>query len=311
MPAQDHANVTRSTAFLPELAALSVVTIWGSTFTTTKALYADMHPLAFGFWRFLVIILIAWLVLRTQSRRANRPDWLRVQRQDLPLFALTGLCGYTFYQLGFLLGLERTSPFSGSLMISLQPLVTLVLVTLLGERQSALVWSGAVIALVGITIFLFSRDGESSALGNLICFLGAVAFALYQVFNRRLVREYPASTYAFYSTFLGAIPLLVIAAPAGFQQDWGDISLGNWLIFIYMCIFPVYLAYILWTWAIRHRGVAITGMSLLVPVVAGLMAWAFAGEHFDARKMIGGGIAVVGLLVMQQANRLQQSSSGH
>jgi drug/metabolite transporter (DMT)-like permease len=123
------------------------------------------------------------------------------------------------------------------------------------------------------------------------------------VFNRRLVREYPPATYSAYSTLFGAIPLILISAPDAMRQDWGSISAQSWLTLLYMCIFPVYLAYIVWAWVISKRGVAISGLTLLVPVTAGLMAMLFFGESFGPLKVIGGALALAGMLVMQQANR--------
>jgi drug/metabolite transporter (DMT)-like permease len=289
--------------FLPEIGALAVVLVWGSTFTLTKSVYEEISPLAFGFARFIVITLIAFAVLAIHAHRRNQPEWWRIRRQDLPLFVLTGVCGYTLYQLGFLIGLDHTSPFSGALMISLQPIVTLGIVTLLGERQPALVWLGVFVSLAGVAMFLANGEGESQLLGNLISFGGGASFALYQVFNRRLVREYSPATYSAYSTLFGAIPLLLIASPEAMRQDWGAISAQSWLTLIYMCIFPVYLAYILWAWVISKRGVAISGLTLLVPVLAGVLSVMFFGESFGPLKVIGGALALAGMLVMQQANR--------
>lgn len=291
-----------TTPFLPEMAALAVILVWGSTFTLTKTLYEDMHPLAFGALRFIVITSIAFAVLWTGSRGGERAGRRSIRRADIPLFVVTGLLGYTGYQLGFLIGLEHTSPFAGALMISLQPLVTLGIVTVLGEKQSPAVWMGALVALSGVVLFLFSGDEETSWLGNLIAFGGGVSFALYQVFNRRLIREYHSATYSAWSTLFGSVPLVLIGVPAMMDQSWSSVSGTSWLSFAYMCVFPVYLAYILWGWAISHRGVAIAGFTLLVPIIAGVMSWFFYDESFGPRKILGGGLAVAGLVWMQVAN---------
>jgi drug/metabolite transporter (DMT)-like permease len=296
-----------SRGFLPELAALAVVIVWGSTFTLTKSAYTEITPLAFGFARFTIIPVIAFAVLTIQARRSNQPNWWRIKLQDLPLFVLTSVCGYTLYQLGFMLGLAHTSPFSGSLMISLQPIVTLGIVTLLGERQPLLVWVGVLVSLAGVAMFLANGDGESQLLGNVISFAGGASFAVYQVFNRHLIREYPPATYSAYSTLFGAIPLLVISSPEAVRQDWGAISTQSWLTLAYMCVFPVYLAYIVWGWVISKRGVAISGLTLLVPVVAGVIAVFFFNESFGSQKLFGGALALAGLLVVQQANRLART----
>lgn len=302
-PVHERARGDVEKGMLPDLAGFLVIVLWGSTFSATKASYEQMHPLAFGFARFAVILLIAFGVLVITARVRRMPDLLRIRRADLPLFVGVGLCGYTFYQLGFLLGLEHTSPFSGALMISLQPLVTLAIVTLMGERQHRGVWIGVVVALVGVVMFLANNDGDSRMLGNLISFGGGVAFACYQVFGRRLARDYHHATYSAYTTLFGAIPLMAICSWEAWHQDWTAIEPGIWMVFLYMCVFPVYLAYIIWTWAIGRRGVAITGLTLLVPVVAGVFAWIFSGEEFGPLKLAGASLTLVGMFLMQQANR--------
>lgn len=295
---------------MPEAAALTVIIVWGSTFTLTKSLYSEMSPLAFGGLRFIAIVAIAFLVLWSGSRRAGEPGRLRIRRADIPMYILTGVLGYTGYQLGFMLGLAYTSPFAGALMIaSSTPLVSLVIVSVLGEKQSPAIWFGALLAVLGVTIFLFSGSEGMTWLGNVIAFAGGVSFAFYQVLNRRLVREYAAPTYSAWSTLFGAIPLILIGTPAMFSQDWGNVSGISWLAFLYMCVFPVYLAYIAWGWAIKNGGVAITGLALLVPVVAGVLSWLLYDEEFTLRKLLGGGLAVAGLVWMQWANRRRMKST--
>ena len=297
-------DVRIAAPLLPEAAAILVILVWGSTFTLTKTLYNEMSPLAFGGLRFIFITLIAFSVLYIGSRRAGEPGRLVIRRSDIPLYVVTGLLGYTGYQLGFMLGLEHTSPFAGALMIACStPLVSLLIVSVMGEKQPTAVWVGALLAAAGVTIFLFSGSEGMTWLGNIIAFGGGVSFAFYQVFNRRLIREYPSATYSAWSTMFGAIPIVLISLPSMSSQDWGGVSGGSWLAFAYMCVFPVYLAYIAWGWAIRHRGVAITGFTLMVPIVAGVMSWLLYDEVFTFRKVAGGALAVAGLVLMQWANR--------
>src|SRR3954471_18430574 len=85
----------------PELAQLLVVGLWASTYIVTKHAFGELTPLAFVFVRFGSMILLAFLVMAARGR-----SW-RIRRRDLPRFALAGLTGYTLYQLGFVLGLER------------------------------------------------------------------------------------------------------------------------------------------------------------------------------------------------------------
>ncbi len=287
------------TAFVPELTALVVVLVWASTFVLTKNAYEELRPLAFTFVRFAGIILVAFAALALRSRGRDSAARWRIDRADLPRFLASGLLGYTGYQLGFTLGLAHTSPFSSSLMIAMMPLVSLVIVAAMGERQTPLVWAGAVIALAGVALFLSNRSGDSGLLGNILSFGAAVSFACYGVISRPLVRKYRAETFSAFSTLAGGIPLMLIAAPEAIGQDWGRISASSWLVVAYMTVFPVYLAYMLWNWAIARRGVGITGWNMLVPVVSGVLAVLFYGESFGPLKLVGGALALFGLILMR------------
>ena len=170
-----------------------------------------------------------------------------------------GSAGYTFYQLGFVLGLERTSPFASSLLIAMVPLFTLVMLALRGERTPLRGWAGLALALVGVTIFLadqLERAARWSLIGDLLSLGAAVSFALYGVVNRPLVRDYPPETYTAYTLLAGSLPLMLIGAPAALAQDWGAVSSLGWLEIVYMVVLPVYVAYMIWNWAIARRGAA-------------------------------------------------------
>jgi drug/metabolite transporter (DMT)-like permease len=285
----------------PELAQTLVVGLWASTFIVTKHAFAEMSPLAFTFVRFGLMTVLAFVVLAARGRR-----W-RLRRADLPRFALAGLMGYTLYQLGFVLGLERTSPFASSLLIAMVPLFTLVFLAIRGEQTHRRGWFGLAVALAGVAIFLadqWNRGAEASLVGDALSVVAAVAFALYGIVNRALVRDYPPETYTAYTLLAGSIPLMAVATPAALAQDWGAVSTLGWLEVGYMVVLPVYVAYMLWNWAIARRGAAAaTSFSLLVPIASGaLSAWAFH-EQFGLLKLLGAALVLVGLAIIRSPAR--------
>jgi drug/metabolite transporter (DMT)-like permease len=285
----------------PELAQLVVVGLWASTFIVTKHAFAELAPLAFTFVRFVLMTALSFAVLFARGR-----SW-RIDRRDLPRFALAGLTGYTFYQLGFVLGLERTSPFASSLLIAMVPLFTLVILAARGERAPARGWAGLAVALVGVVLFLadqWTRGAAGSLVGDALSIGASVSFALYGIANRPLVRDYPPETYTAYTLLAGSVPLLLIAAPTALAQDWGAVSALGWLEIGYMVVLPVYVAYMLWNWAIARRGAAAaTSFSLLVPIASGsLSAWLF-GEQFGAAKLLGAALVLAGLAIIRRPHR--------
>jgi drug/metabolite transporter (DMT)-like permease len=236
--------------FGPELAQLLVVSMWASTFVVTKAAFAEISPMAFIFVRFALMTLLAFGVLAARGRKAQ---W-RIRRADLPRFIMAGLAGYTLYQLGFVLGLDNTSPFSSSLLIAMVPFFTMLILAVMGERTPLGAWAGLGIGIVGVIIFLADKQGGSGTLlGDALSLGAAVSFAFYGVINRPLVRAYPPETYTAYAVGLGAIPLLILSTPAAVAQPWGAITFWGWVAIIYMVTLPVYVAYMLWNWAIARR----------------------------------------------------------
>lgn len=284
--------------YAPELAQLVVVMMWASTFIVTKAAFAEVNPLAFIFSRFLLMVALAFVVMAVKERGAN---WW-IAREDLGRLVLTGLTGYTLYQLGFVLGLNRTSVFSSALLWTMIPLFTLLVLALMGEPTPLQGWVGLGVAFVGIVIFLLDKRGADAGtlLGDLLTMGAALSFAVYGIINRPLVARYPAATYTAWSLLAGTIPLVLISLPAAREQNWAAISVPTWVGIVYMAIFPVYVAYILWNYAIARRGAAqATSLPLLVPVITGVLSAVLFGEPFGFMKLLGAALVLGGLVIIR------------
>jgi hypothetical protein len=88
---------------LVDLALLAVALMWASTFTLFKIAWREMDPVAFTALRFAAMFLFSVAVLIFSTSR------VRPRRADLPALVASGLTGYFLYQMGFVLGLDRTS----------------------------------------------------------------------------------------------------------------------------------------------------------------------------------------------------------
>ena len=294
----DRAGRDPISRFGPELAQLAVVMFWASTYVVAKAAFSEVSPLAFLLARFVVMVAVAFAVLLVLQRGAGR----LVSRADWGLFALAGLTGYALYQLAFILGLSRTSPFSSSLLVAMVPVFTVLILAVRGEPTPIQGWMGLGVALLGVAIFLFDKRGGTGGtlLGDVLSIGAAISFALYGIVTRPLVRKYPAETYTAWSVLAGAIPVLLVTLPEAIGQDWGAISPMAWFSIVYLAIFPVYLAYILWNYAIARRGVAnASSFGLLVPIVAGVLSAIVFGEPFGPLKLLGAALVLAGLVIVR------------
>lgn len=281
----------------PELAQVLVVALWASTFVVSKGIFDQIAPLPYTAARFLLMTLLAFGVLLAR-RRGALPG---IRREDFGRFLLVAFFGYVAYQLAFVFGLERTSPFSSSLLVAMVPLFTVLILAAMGERTPPQGWLGLAVAVVGVGVFLWDKRGDAGTLlGDALSLLAGVAFAAYGVFNRPLVGRYPSEVHSAYTTLFGAVPLILLALPSAAETDWRAVSGPAWLAVVYMAIFPVYVAYQLWNWAISRRGVAAaTTFSLLVPIASGILSAIFYGEGFGVWKVVGAALVLAGLVIVR------------
>lgn len=148
------------------------------------------------------------------------------------------------------------------------------------------------------------RSGDDSVLGALLSLGTAASFAFYGIANRPLVRAYPAATSTAYSLLFGTLPLVAVAGPGLLDQAWGDVPARFWLGTVYVVIFPVYVAYQLWNYGIRHRGAAAAASyGLIVPILSGAMSAVVFDERFGPLKVLGAGLVIAGLLVLRTTRR--------
>lgn len=280
-----------------ELALWIVIATWATTWIALKDAFDYIDPLAYLLLRFLLMNLLAFGVLAFHVRRGTA-TW-RIRKSDVPRLIAAGLAGYTIYQIAAVLGLDRSSVFTLSLLVAMAPLFTMVIVAFLSEKTPVYGWIGLAVAIVGVIVFLADkRDGGDTLLGAGLSLVAALAFAAYGIVNRLIARAYPHATYSAYSLLFGTIPLLAVCGPAAIGQRWSGVPPHVWIGLAYLVVFPVYVAYQLWNYAIARRGVGpASSYGLIVPVLSGVLSAIAFHERFGALKIIGAALALFGLLI--------------
>lgn len=295
--------------FGPELAQSTVVLMWASTYIVTKDAFKSIDPLPFVFVRFILMIVLAWGVMLLTERGKGRP--LTISRAHWPVLLVSALTGYTGYQLGFMFGLDNSSPFVTSLLIALVPFFTMIALAIRGEQTPPYGWIGLALAVAGVILFLSDKERGGTLAGVLWCLLAAVSFAIYQLSNRTLTVNYPPAVYTAWTLLVGTIPLALVSFKPAIETDWTGLSIRTWGAIAFMVIFPVYVAYMLWNYAIAKRGPAkASSFGLMTPVLSGVLSAVFFAEAFGPYKLIGGACAIGGLVVMRLKRRGAKGAAG-
>jgi len=277
-----------------DAALFAVVVMWASTFTLFKIAWHDIDPVAYTGIRFAAMVVFSvGLFAVTKNRVLPR-------RGDIPLLIASGLTGYFLYQMGFVLGLERTSALASAILISTHPIFSVLFMRVARrERPTRNEVLGMAVAFLGVAVFLrfWSAFGAARP-GDLFSLGAAAAFGAYGVINQPLTKRYPSRELTAYGLAVGGVLIALVSIPDMVRQDWTSIGGAAWAILIYAIVGPVYIAYMLWNWAIRRRGIPRTVVyGFLVPVLGGALAVVALDEPLRPEQVLGAILVVAGLVL--------------
>lgn len=283
--------------------------VWSSAFAgVSTVVVPSAHAYSPGeaaLLRFLVAS--AATGLWALATRMRLPD-----RADLPRLATAALLGITTYHIAFNYGESTVSAGAASLVIAAGPIFTaLMAVAFLGERLNGWGWAGVLTAFAGVSAIAFGegRGGFGFSPGVLIVAVAAMATAGYFVVSKKPLRKYSALEFTFYAIWLGTIPMLFFA-PGLMQHVRTAPAWATWTV-VYLGVFPGAIAYTVWSYALQKMPASTTASFLYgQPVLATLVAWAWQGVVPSSVTLIGGAIALGGVLLVNFKGRPAPSSAG-
>jgi drug/metabolite transporter (DMT)-like permease len=288
------ASWSRSGSLAVDAALFGVVAMWASTFALFKIAWHDVDPVAFTGIRFVAMFIFSTGLLALSKNR------VRPRREDLPLIVASGLTGYFLYQMGFVLGLERSSALASAILISTHPIFSVIFMRVVRrERPTRNEALGVAVAFLGVAVFLrFWAAFGAARPGDLFSLGAAASFGAYGVINQPLTKRYPSRQLMGYGLAVGGVLIALAGIPAMLRQDWTSIGAPAWAILVYAIVGPVYLAYSLWNWAIRRRGIPRTVVyGFLVPVLGGGLAVVALHEPLRPENVVGALLVVAGLVL--------------
>lgn len=285
-------------------ALLAMTLIWALNFSIVKDALATIPPLAFNTLRFPLAAGVVTLVL-VQRRGPLLPP-----RADRWKLIGLGMLANVGYQLFFIFGLANTRAGTASLLLAGTPIVTAVVSAALGkERIAHRVWLGVMATVLGIALVVVrpaapANVSENTGFGNALMIGATLAWALYSVGSRNLIHRYGALPVTTWTLWAGALAISLIGLPSLLATDLGSLGLRAWFAVVYAGAFSIGIAYVLWSFGVKHLGPTLTATyANLVPVLALGAAWLMLAERPTAGQILGATVIIGGVTLSQVRSR--------
>jgi drug/metabolite transporter (DMT)-like permease len=269
-----------------------VLVLWASAFAGIKAGLTAYGPGQVALLRFgtASLVLAAYAVVVRMRLPA---------RSDLPRLILAGITGITIYHVALNYGETRIGAGAAALLIASGPVFTaLMSVAFLGERLRWIGWVGIAVSFAGVALISFGEGGgfqvEPAAL---LVLLAAISTSVYFIVAKEPLTRYSALEVTSYAIWLGTIPMLVFLPGLVAQASVAPVPAT--LAVIYLGVFPGAIAYVLWSYALARMPASLLSTFLyLSPALAILIAWIWIGEIPGLLTLVGGALAVAGVVVV-------------
>ena len=225
-------------------------------------------------------------------------------RRDVPFFFLLGLLGYFFYHTALNFGELHVSAGAASLIIATAPAFTAVVAYfLLSERLSGLGWLGIGVSLGGVVLIVLGSGANIGFnLYALLILVSAVVTAFHAVLQKPLFERYKPVEVTAFATWCGTLPMLIFLP--GFGADVATAGVTPVLAAVYIGVVPSAVAYTLYAYALSQAPVTLVAAFLyMVPVFSLLFSWWLLGEVPGLLTLLGGGIAIAGIALVNQSRR--------
>jgi len=272
---------------------------WASAFSAIRISLKSFSPGGLCLYR-VAIAALTLLIAAAAMGVLSRP---RVQ--DLPRIAVCGLLGAALYHALLNYGQVTVEAGPASFLINTAPLFTAVLARIfLKEHLRPLGWVGLGVSFAGVALIIVGRGKTLDFDPHALLVLGAaISYSIFIVLQKRCLETYNILAFSAYVLVAGAIWALVFLP--NLLSDFGAAPLEHHFIVIYLGAVPAGLGYLGWSYA-QAKLTASRAVSFLylTPVIATVIAWLWIGETASTLALIGGGVVLLGVVIVNRFGRV-------
>lgn len=287
--------------------------VWGSTYFFIQKAIAHIPPFMMGAMRFIVAGLLLLLWCAFKKEKLFNPVQIKHA-------AITGVM-LLFLGTGAVIWAERTLPSSLVGMLVASEAIWLVMIDKANWKsnfKSGKTLLGIVIGFAGV-ILLFSESsmrlatdagGSAAIIAFIVLVVGTISWAGGSIYSKNKSTGSTSVNSAWQMLIAGLVFLpasLLNNEWSGFQ--WQAVPAEAWLSVLYLVVMGSLAGYSAYVWLLSVRPVTQVSTHVYVnPVVAVLLGVFFAGEKMSLLQVLGLGVILISVLLINLSKYQKQSS---
>jgi drug/metabolite transporter (DMT)-like permease len=256
-----------------------------------------------------VVILGSYVLL-------TKPELIKIVRSEIPKLGIYGVVGFALVNFGYLLGIERGVPLALVLILEFTASIWIAL-WIKFVRKGAVardMWVAIALSLLGLILvskvwsgFAFDLIGIAGSLGS------AFALAAYFLMSEKLGKKRESIAMLIFGMGFASIFWLVVLPPWSFpfeiftmKMDLGGIAAGTmvpgWLMMAAVAILGTVIPYLCVLTGMRLLTASTSSViGMLEPVIAGIFAWIWFSQSWDAIQLVGAVVVLFGIYLADRA----------
>ena len=276
------------------LLAAVTITVWGSTFISSKVLLTVLSPVQIMICRFVIAYAVLWLL---------RPKWDKTSIKDELGFAAMGVFSCTLYFMAENYALRFTLASNVSIIVASAPIMTAVLAHFFtkSEKLNRNILFGFLVAFSGVAMVVLNGKFvlKLNPLGDMLSLLAALSWAVYSVILKKYVGRFNTITLTRKLMFYGLLTSLPIMLVQGGGLPFEAMKEPKMLLnLLFLGILGSGICYVLWSKAVLRLGVVKTNNYIYVnPFVTLLTGAVFLSEPITPMGIFGALLIISGVVI--------------
>lgn len=286
-----------NTKFIAHLALVFANLFFAINLTAVKHLtnLQLAKPFGINMVRVGVSVLLFWALYLL------KPVNIKIEKADRKRLLFCAVTGVAINQLFFLKGLSITYPIHAALLLLITPiLIVFIAAWVLRERLGILKVSGLALGITGALVLILAKDnsekGNNAALGDVFIIINAIAYTIYFIQVKPLMRKYDPIVILRWIFTIGLVLVLPFCWIEFIQIPWQKFTALDYTSMGLIVFTGTFLAYLFTLYGIKSLGASIAGFYIYTqPVFAALIAMIFLKEELGLYKIVAAALIFTGV----------------